>query len=202
MSNGQSRFLTPEEQVERNATIARVNLAVAEYLKGGGDPKHIFKAIRPQFPEEPKTSLYRWVQNAMKNGTAGRALLDKQRAEAAAGVVGAEAVVGMVVPGSGGVTAFPVQADLRLALDSIRGVLLFARGEDAAKPRNPKMTLSASQALTQTYKDFLEINEAMTQAKRLDEFHAALIQIVAEESPEVASRIMAKLTSLTAQIGA
>lgn len=196
----------PKDEVaaaERAALRARMVLALSDYIAEGKDPAAMRSTIAAMFPEVPTTTIYRWMNAGIKQGAPGRALADRKRAEAEVEVMGVSAVgaAATVIP-RGTIGNIPIFEKLHTSITAMEGVLAYAQGPDAAKPRNPKLTLTAAGMIARTLETALSIHEALTQARRLDDFHAAMIAEIEAESPELAARVIGRLQALTGQIGA
>lgn len=190
----------PRTKEEKATLRARVVSAIADYIRSGTEATDMRREVARQFPELPTTTLYRWIAEAIKSGAPGKLLMQQQNAHADAHRDGAAAVAGQAVP-RGNVISIPMVELLNLSIDSIKAVLLHARGENPAAPRNTKLTLNAATRLNHALETALKLHEALTQANRLDVLHDAIIEEIAKEDPAVAARIVARLRALTGQIG-
>jgi len=174
---------------DRALQRAQVVVAVASYLEAGREPAKLKASICREFPAWPRSTISRWIDHAFKTGAVSRAAYDA-RAGAASPAVATVTI-----------SSINVFAKIATALESIEGVLHYARGEDASKPRNPKLTLAASRDMIRAIQTSLDLHAQLNDARRLDAFHTALIQEIEKESPELAARVLARLSALTGQMG-
>lgn len=166
---------------------AEVMSAIAEAVMNGLPPERIRPSLLERFPQVPKATLYRWIAAGLTSGTVGRRIAERR---ISAGP-GAREVTG---------TALPIAEYVTEIIEASRCVLRYARGDDPDKPRNPKLTLQASMAVAGHIKTALAVQEALVTARRVEDFHAALIREIEKESPELAGRVMHRLRALTSQI--
>ncbi len=166
--------------------------AVARYMVAGHDPKLMRQAISAEFPGVGRSTIYRWMAEGIEHGAVamrvqGMTAPPAGTLEMATVPGGTSARLNMIQP-------------MQLALETIEGIVRYARGPDPEKPRNPKLALAAAASLVRCMDTAMGLHQALTQAKRLDEFHEAIIEAIQQESPAVAERVTMKLRALTTQL--
>ncbi|RVT91453.1 hypothetical protein EOD42_22620 [Rhodovarius crocodyli] len=181
------------DEAERAAQRAQVVVAVAQYLEDGADPAKLKAAICRQFQDLPRSTIGRWIDHAFKTGQVKRAAADAQ-AGAAGGMSGAAA-------SSISLSHLAVFDKLSVSLQAIEGVLAYARGEDATKPRNPKLTLQAADKMIRAIQASLTLNSQLHDAHRLDTFINMMLEELNRESPELQARVLGRLRAVTRQFG-
>lgn len=175
-----------EERARQQAVVCGI---IADRLAAGGQKKEIRKEIEATWPDIPPSTIYRWIDRVTRDGSIGQRLsarqmkADRRRADQAATV-----------------TALPLAEYLGKAITYTMEALEYFRGDDAKKPRNPKGVLAAGSTLANQTKAALAVHQALMSAQRVDEFHAAMIEEIARESPEVAQRITNRLRALTSRL--
>lgn len=163
---------------------------IADRLAAGVATKDIRAEISTTFPDLPPATIYRWIDGVTKSGAIGQRLIARKMKG------GRRAATDETLT----VTALPLAAYMGEAILAIQATLRHAQGEDPNKPRNPRMTLTAAVALTRAMQTALALHQALTAAQRVDEFHAAMIEEIARESPEVAQRVTNRLRALTSRL--
>jgi len=189
-----------DRAIRRNNLRARVVIALTEHLQQGNLLDGARAIIHRRFPEVARTTIYRWVDAAMAQGLPD-VTAAQQRAAKQIEIAGVASAVGQVVQTSA-ITSVPLFPKLLDGIAAIERVLAYAQGDNPEKPRNPRLTLLAAAQLIRALESGLSIHEALTQARRLDDFHAAIIAEIDRESPELAARVVGRLQALTEQIGA
>jgi hypothetical protein len=89
---------------------------------------------------------------------------------------------------------------LRECIGAAQAVIA-ASTDDSGKPLNIQALLAGSEHLRQTMETVVRVSEALRSIRRIDTFHRAVIECIAEESPECARRIVGKLQTLSNQWG-
>ena len=173
---------------ERGELRGQVMTAIAEAIIAGSDPAKLRADILAMFHFVPRATLYRWISSGLNTGAIGKRVADRR---AKASGTAPRAVTG---------SALPVASAITEAIEAATGVLRYARGDDAEKPRNPRLTLQASLAVGRLLDTALGLHQALTGARRIEDFHAAVIREIERESPEIAARAMARLRALTTQL--
>lgn len=160
-----------------------------------------------------RATLYRWVDGPLKSGAAGQHLARKVKAAAnqraartddPAADAAREAVAKLPVPvrvddiASSG--TLPVIEKLNECIRTAEQVMAYAR-TDEGKVRNAKMLLAASEHLRRALDTATRLYEAMREVNQVDRFHAAIMEAIAQESPEAAERLVTRLSQLATQWG-
>ena len=151
--------------------------------------KDIRAEISATFPDLPTTTIYRWIDGVSKSGALGQRLIARK-------VKGGRRAADESVS----VTALPIADYLGEAIGYTMETLRYFRGDDPQKPRNPKGVLAAGSTLAHQTKTALAVHQSLMAAQRVDEFHAAMIEEIARDSPEVAQRITNRLRALTSRL--
>lgn len=158
-----------------------------------------------------RSTLYRWVAELLASGRPGQRLASKVREAAAeraartpdpAAEVAAEVAAKLPAPvrvdevvGTGPI---PVIDHLRKCTKAADDVIAYARTTEG-RVRNAKLLLTASEHMRRTIETAARLYEAMRSVNQVDAFHAAIIEEIARESPEVAGRILERVAVLSNQ---
>ncbi len=183
----------PAEETARQERRAAFSARCADLLMEGRPETEIRVTLVRENVDLPRSTIYRWVQGAIESGFAAKRLSAKRLAGPGLPVVQESG-------GPAGVAGFPLASAMAEALSSTRGVLRYARGDDPEKPRNPKLTLAAAQALASQVEQSVQLHRAMLEAERVDRFHAALLDEIGRESPDLARRVTDRLQALTQRL--
>ena len=161
-----------------------------------------------------RASIYRWIDAPLKSGKAAMRLTAQIRKDAAARAAAVpdpaldaarEAAQIIPVPamsdiaGYGGTVAFI--AKLRQIMQTADSVAKHATHDDG-KPRNAKLLLQATETLRRAMETGLKLHQAMREISEVDRFLAAIIEVLRQESPIVAERVVKRLNQLAAEWGA
>lgn len=167
---------------------AQVTQAIADYIRSGQPIERMRPSIVAAFPQLPRTTIYKWIKNALETGSAGKRLADT-RAPASSPLNEVHSIA-----------ALPVAHAMNVAIQQIQRVVTYAAGDDAAKPRNPKLLLASSIALTRALNTAMGLHQALVAAERLDNFNRMLIAEISKESPELAQRVVDRLRAVTSRV--
>jgi hypothetical protein len=85
---------------------------------------------------------------------------------------------------------------LNCIVAELDGLVAYAKGPDG-KPRNSKLLLSSVRELRGCIETGLKLYQAMRSIDQVDAFHAAIIEEIAKEAPELAERLLQRLDHLS-----
>lgn len=157
-----------------------------------------------------KATLYRWIDHVLQSGqvnahltakvkeaSQARAKVTKAPARAAAAeIVTKLPAIARIddIAGQGGTIAVITQ--LNECMDMARQIMKQARNDDGTI-RQTKLALMASEHMRRCLDTGVKMAEAMRAISKIDDFHLAVVDAIAEESPELAERLQMRLHHLT-----
>lgn len=162
-----------------------------------------------------RSTLYRMVDLLLKSGRAGQQLASKVKAlagarahtsidpaasaafEAAASIPGVVSVMDLSVATG---NPIDVMMKLRTCVDVADDLIRHARTDDG-KVRNAKMLLGASEHLRRCMATAAQLQEAMLEVAHIERFHAAIFDVLREESPVLVERVLVRIKQLNRQWG-
>jgi hypothetical protein len=87
---------------------------------------------------------------------------------------------------------------LHACIRTAEQVIAYARTADGGV-RNAKVLLAANDHLRRNIETWVKIQQAVMQLAQLERFHEAVFDVLREESPELAERVVMRLQQLSAQ---
>lgn len=177
---------------------------------GGVDKSKIVQPFLGRGPA--RSGLYRWVDAYLSSSEPRTRLRAKARkaaskrakreptpaaASAAVAVKIAEMVEPIRIERVAGGGAVPFVDELTTCIAVVKDVLAHARHEDG-KLKLPKMTLAAVREMRGLLVVAARWQEAQAEQEKLELFHQAVFDVVAQEDPRVAERILVRLRQLNA----
>jgi len=159
----------------------------------------------------PRT-LYRWVQALFDGGRAGqhlaRTVQEAAAARAAASpdpAADAARAVGELLPAqvtvddiAGGGSTVRIIETLASVVADVRLLVRHAKTDDG-RVRNSKLLLSASAELRKCLETAVRLQEALRDVQQIDKLHAAIIDEIAKEAPELAERMFLRVDRFCSQ---
>ncbi len=82
--------------------------------------------------------------------------------------------------------------DLRRCFEVARRIIEQCKNSDG-RIRAPRLTLAAVEHMRRCVETSLKLSDALREVSRLEEFHRQVVEEIAKESPECATRIMERL---------
>ncbi len=160
-----------------------------------------------------RTFAYKVVAEVMDSGEVEREL-ESRRGDMAALAAGArgEAPAAELVH----VTRQPAPTGTSVAARIGAGVAVFAKLEnivadiervravafhDDGRIKNSRMVLKAAEEMRRSLETVVKLQQVMNDIAGLERFHAAIIDVIREESPELAQRVLRRLDDLAARWG-
>jgi hypothetical protein len=156
---------------------------------------------------------YRYIAEYIDSGRAGQQLARRVQAAATARAARAADPASDVAREAGEVLPFPAAPELVLgggpvsmmehlatAIRAAQEVMAHTRGPDG-KVRNARLLLAASDRLRQCLDTALGIYAAMHDLRRIETFNAAVVAEIAQESGDLAERVMARLHRIAGEWG-
>ena len=116
--------------------------------------------------------------------------------ELTATVVPAEAAQG----GAAG-RALPILEHLHRTIEDVLRVRAVAFHADG-RVRNSRMVLKAAEEMRRSLETVVKLQAAMNDQAALERFHAAIIEVIQQESPDLAQRVLRRLDELAMRWGA
>jgi hypothetical protein len=189
---------------------------IAEVLRIG--PDRIRRADAAELLIEgglSRSTAFAWVAEALTSGRIGRAVERRLRESvetraAAAGISASECAArqaAQVLPTVPSIedaaaatdNAVNVIRELHTAIQDTKLVreAAFADG----KVRNAKMLLRAVETMRRNLETAAKLQAAMHELASVERFHKAIVSEIAQESPELAQRVMARLNNLATAWG-
>lgn len=217
---------SPEQAAAAEELRAEVVAAVlAELERVGPDGLDKAAIVRRFAGRASRATLYRYVDAPLKSGAAARHLAGKVAASASAraartpdpaadaareagglarapvpvltGPAPAPEGVAAAASGPAGI-GIPVVEKLLECLRTAEQVTAYARAPDG-KVKNARLLLRGNEQIRRTLETCVRLQQAMTELAQVERFHAAVIEEIAKESPELAERVVVRLNQLTAQ---
>lgn len=161
----------------------------------------------------PPSTLYRWAAEFIDSGRAGRRLAAEITAAAEARAASTpeparaaavEAVATLpVAPSPDAVmraaagTGLPFLKQLQKLIAVAEEIETASRAPDG-KPRNPKAILQSVSVRLRGLEVGLRAQQALAELAEVDRFHALVIEEISKEAPDVAERIVRRVSALTA----
>lgn len=187
-----------------------VELAVLEAVKAAGPGVKVNRAaIWRKFEGRgvSRTQCFVWIAAVLEDQDAGApsladaAVAPPPPAEPINPVVEAEAVASAVVPAGAAGRALPILQHLQQTIEDVLRVRSTAFHVDG-RVRNSRMVLRAAEEMRRSLETVVKLQAAMNDAASLERFHSAILDVIAEESPELAQRVMRRLDELAMRWGA
>jgi len=203
-----SAFGNSELRVEVEAAI------VAE-MKRVGPKAFDRKTIIRQFASSGvhQATLYRWIDKAIESGVPGQAIARQvksataarikrhKKPEAAAKAAATDVVASLPVAvtlddiaGLGGVV--PAIEQLNFIIATCRTIIAQAQGDDPTKVRQPKLAMAACDLLRRSLETGARIAKDLTDVANTQRFHDAIFDILQEESPAFAQKVLVRMRQL------
>ena len=183
------------EAVERIGTRFQRDAIVARFLKRGAS----------------RATLYRWIAGVLASGRPGQHLASKMHEAAVersarvadpAADAAREAIAKLPavvrVEDIASTGTIPVIERLNECIRAADRVIKYSQGLDGGV-RNAKLMLSASEHLRRSLETSVRLYEAMRSVNQVDAFHGAVIEEIGKESPELAERVLRRLSILSTQ---
>ena len=158
-----------------------------------------------------RSTAYQWVADALDSGRLGQALARRVResAEARAAVAGVSLAedaadqAARVLPQPASVataiaetdSAVDIIREMAATISDVKAVRATAFGEDS-KPRNTRLLLRAAEAMRRNLETAVRLQQAMHELGQVERFHQAIVAEIAKESPELAQRVVARLSTI------
>ena len=153
-------------------------------------------------------SLFRWTGELLKSGRAAQHLSQRMRAAVderaeltnePSAAAASEVVAALPRPitldeiaGSGPIN---IRSRLQECFDTARQVAEHARTPGGAV-RNAWLLLSASELTRRSIETAIRVRHSLQSLEATDRFHQAVLDILAQESPELVQRVLARVTQL------
>ena len=153
-------------------------------------------------------SLFRWTGELLKSGRAAQHLSQRMRAAVderaeltnePAAAAASEVVAALPRPitldeiaGSGPIN---IRSRLQECFDTARQVAEHARTPGGAV-RNAWLLLSAAELTRRSIETAIRVRHSLQSLEATDRFHQAVLDILAQESPELVQRVLARVTQL------
>lgn len=187
---------TPEARAE-------VEQACRAALAAAGAPDRVDKnAIYHRYKDRAsKPTLYRWMDGVLGGTKPGKGKPPGQEARKTirmAEEAGRQLVGGTDQGGLAG--TIPLMAHLRVLMDDVANVRALAHHPDG-KVKNARLLLQASDALRRNLESIMKIQASMAELSALERFHRAIMDELRLESPELAQRVVDRLTRLAGEWG-
>ena len=191
-----------------------VELAVLEAVKAAGPAGKINRAaIVRLFTDRgiSRSQCFAWIAASLEDHDAGAPRLADAsvaspppapptdaaaEAEAVAGTV----VPADVVPGAAG-RSLPILEHLQRTIEDVLRVRSVAYHADG-RVRNSRMVLKAAEEMRKSLETVVKLQAAMNDAAALERFHGAILDVIRQESPDLAQRVMRRLDDLAMRWGA
>jgi hypothetical protein len=190
-----------------------VELAVLDAVKAAGPGGKVNRAaIWRQFQGRGigRSACFDWMAAAMEDhDAAAPRLADATVAPPppAAPVdtnAEAQAVAAAVVPvehGGGADRSLPILQHLQQTIQDVLRVRSVAYHADG-RVRNSRMVLKAAEEMRKSLETVVKLQAAMNDAAALERFHGAILDVIRQESPDLAQRVMRRLDDLAMRWGA
>ncbi len=91
-------------------------------------------------------------------------------------------------------------AEMTAAIADVKAVRATAFNEEG-KVRNAKLVLNAAEAMRRNLETAVRLQQAMFELGKIDQFNKAIVAEIAKESPDLAHRVVQRLTALTTEWG-
>jgi hypothetical protein len=183
---------------------------LAEVTRTGGmgmDRDRLIKEFAARGCKPP--TLYRWyravmasgrpaarVKSVVKKAAARRAKRAADPSADAAREVADKLPVPVRVEDVAGTGALGIIERLQHVLTAAEDVMKHARTEDG-KVRNARLLVGASEHLRRSLETAMKLHDAMIAVQKIDAFNGAVIAAIREETPEVAERLVRRLSQLS-----
>lgn len=192
-----------------------VELAVLEAVKAAGPGGKVNRAaIVRAFKDRGigRTQCFAWIAACLEDSDAGAPRLADASvappppARSTDPAVEAEAVAGAVVPadaapnGAAG-RSLPILQHLQQTIEDVLRVRAVAYHMDG-RVRNSRMVLKAAEEMRKSLETVVKLQAAMNDAASLERFHAAIIDVIRQEDPVIAQRVLRRLDELAMRWGA
>ncbi len=96
--------------------------------------------------------------------------------------------------------AWPILDHLRQVIEDVlrvRGIAFHADG----RVKNSRMVLKAAEEMRKSLETIVKLQAAMNDVAALERFHAAIIDVIRQEEPALAERVLRKMDDLAARWG-
>ena len=185
----------------------KVRQALAVWVSEGGGEDEKIEDLRTRFPDIPRRTFYRWLKQARliagsqaqsRTMQRVRELAAQEAPAKAAAAVGsllpAPVTLNSIMPFSN-VNALGI---LHSAIHHTNNVITACHNEDG-KVRNGKLLLSASGNLIRAVEALSRVAERMNDVVKIEQMMNAIVDAVADVSPEAAIRILNRLNEISAR---
>jgi hypothetical protein len=212
-------FWKSEREVGMNAAAATLRADVedavlAEVERVGSGAFNRATVVKVFLARGAKQStVYRWIDAVLGSGKpeerAARAITaaasersqrTQDPAKEVAGEVAAKLPTVPRLEHIATVGVVPVIDRLNVCLQVADELMSHARSENGTV-RNSRLLLTASEHLRRCIDTAARITDTLMRAEKIERYHSAIIGVIAEESPETAERILARISQLTAAWG-
>lgn len=190
-----------------------VELAVLDAVKAAGPGGKVNRAaIWRDFDGKgvSRSTCFAWIAASLEDRDAGAprladaAVAPPPPAAPTNATAEAEAVAAAVVPVEHGGTAgrsLPILQHLQQTIEDVLRVRSVAYHADG-RVRNSRMVLKAAEEMRKSLETVVKLQAAMNDAAALERFHGAILDVIRQESPELAQRVMRRLDELAMRWGA
>jgi hypothetical protein len=159
-----------------------------------------------------RSTLYTWVDKALASGKPGQVLTQAVKAAAEERAGRTSDPVSEVVAEVAAHLPVAVRPDQMVGMPTVNLIarlgeivanmdLLIAHSKDkkTGKVRNARLMLAASDRLRACLETAMKVYAAMRDVDQIDQLHAAVLEEIAKESPQVAERILRRIDIIAAK---
>lgn len=180
------------------------------YVEGGPDFDR--RPLVKRFVEETgtsQTSLYRWAQGLLDSGRAATAYAEavqvaaETRAALPEPELSLEVAVMAELPPIAALAALPaaevidIMGILRRNLLVGDELIRHARNAETGGIRNSKLMIGAIETIRRTVETIARVNDSLEQTRQLQAFHSAIFEMLKQEAPETAERVLMRMKQLS-----
>jgi hypothetical protein len=199
----------------RHATrelFTEVEAALLAEMERVGPDKMVRADVARQFLARgvDRATLFRWIGQIIASGRPGQRLAKKVREAAAsraarvadpAASAAAEFVAAIPAPPTiDTADALPFLARLQGCLARADEMIAHAKTEDG-KVRNSRLLLAASEHVRRTLATAARIQDGLMEVSQVERFHQAIFDMLREESPAFAEKVLIRLRQINATWG-
>lgn len=188
-----------------------VEAAVLKAIRAAGPRGRVmFSHIVRQFEGRGvgRSTLYAWCQAIQRSYIATRPDVSTEPPEPAAphdAGVEARELAAAVVPAAEEPAgpmgrALPILRHLQQTIEDVLRVRSTAFHADG-RVRNSRMVLKAAEEMRRSLETVVKLQQAMNDQAALERFHAAILDVIREEDPLLAQRVMKRLDDLALRWG-
>lgn len=185
----------------------KVRQALAVWVSEGGGEDEKIEDFRTRFPDIPRRTFYRWLKQArLVAGSQAQSRTMQRVRELAAQEAPAKAAaaVGALLPAPVTLNSIMPFSNmnalgiLRSAIQHTNDVITTCHNEEG-KVRNGKLLLSAAGNLIRAVETLNRVAERMNDVVKIEQMMNAMVNAVADVSPEAAIRILNRLKEINAR---